>query len=266
MQNNNNNSNTDLDLNDPKVQEMMKKCMAFVMQNMNNGNMNNMNMNNMNMNNMNMMNMMNNMYNNNMNGMNFNNMNMNMMNMMMNNMYNNNNMFNNIATNFGNMNNPNINMNNNNMANSMNNLGQNNNNFNVQNNNNINNMAFSSGNVNTINNVNNNQEPKELLPRNDKVMKDNTLVSNNGNQPIVNIAFDASTGSKVIISAPKNTTIKDLIKQYIKKINISENHIGKDIIFLFNGEKMNPHSEKTLQDFPFFAVITVFDQNNVIGA
>ena len=151
----------------------------------------------------------------------------------------------------------------------MNNLNaqMNNNNFGVQNNNNNNNMSFSAGNVNTNNNGNNNkQQPKELIPRNDQILKDNTLASANNNQPIINVTFDTSTGLRVLITAPRNTTIKNLIIQFIKRINISESHIGKDIIFLFNGEKMNPHSEKTLQDFPFFAVITVFDQNNVIGA
>ena len=72
---------------------------------------------------------------------------------------------------------------------------------------------------------------------NDKLVKDNTLVSGNENQPKVNIAFDASTGSKVIISAPKNTTFKDLIKQFIKRINISEKYIGKILYFFLMGKK-----------------------------
>ena len=217
------------------------------------------------MNYMNMMNMMNMMNN----GMNFNNMNMNNMNYMnMMNMMNNmnmNNMYNNNGMNFGNMNNPNANMNNNNMPNSMNNIKiQNNNNFGVQNNNN--NMSFSAGNVNTNNNGNNNQQPKELIPRSDKVWKDSSLASANNDQPRINVTFDTSTGLKVIIFVTRNITIRELIKQFIKKIGISESHIGTNIIFLFNGEKMNPFSGDTLYSFPDVSVITVVDQNNVIGA
>jgi hypothetical protein len=52
---------------------------------------------------------------------------------------------------------------------------------------------------------------------------------------------------------------------YIDRIGISKSHIGKDIIFLFNGGKMDPFSEDNLRNFPDLSTITVFDQNNVIG-
>ena len=181
---------------------------------------------------MNMMNMMNNM-NNNMNNMN------NPMNNPINNSYNNN---------FFNNNNNMGNINNNNMAYSAGNVNINNNNNNSNNN----------------NNNNNQQEPIELIPRVDKVIRDKNMPINDSN--MVNISFDASTGLKVIITTPKNITIKELVKKYINKIGISETHIGKDIIFLFNGGKLEPYSEETINGFQDFSSITVFDQNNVIGA
>ena len=260
-------NNDELDMNDPMVQKIMQKCMNMLGQNMNMANMNmlmqNMNMNSMNpmaMNNMNFMNMMNNMNcMNNMNNMNgMNGMNMNMMNMMnMNGMNNMNNMWNNNGNNNG--------MNNiNNMPNSMNNLNNNmSNSFNIQNNNN--NMSYSSGNV-ISNNRNQNQQPQELIPRGDKVIRDTSMNINSNGQKMINVTFDASTGLRVIIAISKNTTVKQLVEKYIERIGIGKNHIGKDIIFLFNGGKMDPFSEDNLQNFPDLAIITVFDQNNVIGA
>ena len=61
-------------------------------------------------------------------------------------------------------------------------------------------------------------------------------------------------------------TIKELIKKYMNKIGLSENYIAKDIIFLFNGGKMDINSEETIKKYQDFFAITVFDQNNVIGA
>ena len=285
------NDNQNLDMNDPKVQQIMAMCINYFnnnnmnMNNMNNNmNMNNMN-NNMNMNNMNNINMNNiyNMYMNNMNNMNMNNMNnMNMNNMNMNgmNMNNMNFMNNNMNMNGMNMNNMNF-MNNNNMNNMlmqnffMNMMGNNNMNFGNMANNNFQNN-FNQGNVNLNNNYNpgsvnlnnnnsnNNQEPTPIIPRGIKVVQDNNNYQQN--PQMKNIAFDASSGLKVIITVPKETTYKELIKKYVNKIGISESFIGKEIIFLFNGEKMNTDSDDLIINFPNLAVITVVDQNNIIGA
>ena len=182
------------------------------------------------MNNMNRMNMMGNM--NNMNNMNFGNMN-----------------------NFGFMNN--------NMQNSMQNL---NSNINMNNsNNNINNQpptSLSTGNINLNNN--NNQRPKEVLPRGNQFIKDNTHFP--ADVEIKNVRFEASTGSSAVIKAPKNTSIKEIVKLYVKRLGLSEDVIGKDLVFLFCGEKLDTDSEEAISKFPDMASITVFDQNNVIGA
>jgi hypothetical protein len=151
-----------------------------------------------------------------------------------------------------NMNNMNNSMNNvnSNMTNSFGNMGQNS-------------MSYSAGNVPP---TNNNNQPPELIPRGDKTLTDNTLASMAGGQKVLNINFKASTGLNVVICAPVSTKKKDLLKQYVHRIGIGESHIGKSIIFLFNGEKMDTNSDETLHNFPDFATVTVFDQNNVIGA
>ena len=86
------------------------------------------------------------------------------------------------------------------------------------------------------------------------------------NLNLKNISFDASTGLKVILKVPNDTTIKELLKKYVEKIGLSEKVIGTDLIFLFNGGRMDTNSEDSIQKFQDFSSITVFDQNNVIGA
>ena len=62
-------------------------------------------------------------------------------------------------------------------------------------------------------------------------------------------------------------TIKNLIKRYINKINISENLLGNGIYFFSNSKQIEPNSEKTLEHFPDYFSILVLDKNNdEIGA
>ena len=148
-------------------------------------------------------------------------------------------------------------------------------------NNGMNGMAMSAGNIisqhayanssnsnSTTSTANNNpvshsQELKSVLPRNFQE-SENLGFSHNSN--IKNIKFDASTGIKVLIKADKNITVENLLKEFVHKLGLSENVIGTDLIFLFNGGKLDAHSQETISKFPDISTITVFDQNNVIGA
>ena len=262
-------SDNDLDMNDPKVQQIMKKCMEMLMNNqggmnnMNNGNMNNMyNMNNMN--NMNNMGFMNNGINM---GMQYNNMNFmgGMNQFQMNNMNNPMNMY-------QMFNNYNANNMNNNMPNSMNNMNNQMAN-NMANNpptipttsNSTSNMQI---NQNTQNNTNpqNNDEHKGLLPRGNQVVGDKIL------QPvgdIINVNIDASTGTKTIINISQESPVIDLLKKYCERNNLGESHIGKSLAFLFNGRKINEDDyNKTIKKLGIvnMSTVTVYDQGNVIGA
>ena len=148
-------------------------------------------------------------------------------------------------------------------------------------NNGMNGMAMSAGNIisqhayanssnsnSTTSTANNNpvshsQELKSVLPRNFQE-SENLGFSHNSN--IKNIKFDASTGINVLIKADKNITVENLLKEFVHKLGLSENVIGTDLIFLFNGGKLDAHSQETISKFPDISTITVFDQNNVIGA
>ena len=106
-------------------------------------------------------------------------------------------------------------------------------------------------------------EIKELLPRNN-----NTDVYNMGNgQNIINVTLNASTGNKTVINASANTTIEELLIMYTKKIGLSPEVIGKQIMFLYNGAQLEPNSKSTIGSmFRNQAVITVYDLGGIIGA
>ena len=147
--------------------------------------------------------------------------------------------------NFGNMNN-----------------SQSNQNMNKINNNSNNSMSNTSNNI--TDSSSDSREPKETLPRKNETIIDGGVFSKNA--AIKNISFDASSGLKVILKVSKETTYKDLMRKYVQKIGLSEDVINRDIIFLFNGGKMDPNSPEDIGKLPDFASITVIDQNNIIGA
>lgn len=116
--------------------------------------------------------------------------------------------------------------------------------------------------TNNQNNGNNANEMKSVLPREIKNERMNFFPDEN----MKNIKFDASTGIKVIVNVSKYATIEQAIKEFVKKLGLGENVIDNDLIFLLNGSKMDAHSQDPVITLPDFASITVFDQNNVIGA
>ena len=84
---------------------------------------------------------------------------------------------------------------------------------------------------------------------------------------MINIHLHASSGLKVIMTVPDDITFKELFRLYVRKIGIGENLLGKEIIFLFNAETINVNDEtKITSKLSNLGVITVVDQNNVIGA
>ena len=210
-----------------------------------------------------------------------NNMNNNMNNMYNNNMNYNNNMYN-VNNNMNNMNN--------NMSNSTNNIN-NNMNFNI-NNMNVNNIQ----NPNNIGGINNNnpndnqndiyvhsssgsEEPKQILPRTEKTLylKPNELKMNpnpNFNQfagldnGIINVNLRTTSGFSVIINAPKSMSFEDLFINFANKAGVPPSTIGKELIFLYNAQKMDTKSKLPLSSLfkTTNAKITIVDVQGIIGA
>jgi hypothetical protein len=104
---------------------------------------------------------------------------------------------------------------------------------------------------------------KAILPRNivsiDAPHKDQ-------NTEIRNLKFDASTGIRIVIKVPIYTTVEKALEEFVKRIGLNKDVIGKDLIFLFNGSQMDIHSQELVENYQDFCSITVFDKNNVIGA
>ena len=104
---------------------------------------------------------------------------------------------------------------------------------------------------------------KAILPRNivsiDAPHKDQ-------NTEMRNLKFDASTGIRIVIKVPIYTTVEKALEEFVKRIGLNKDVIGKDLIFLFNGSQMDIHSQELVENYQDFCSITVFDKNNVIGA
>ena len=85
---------------------------------------------------------------------------------------------------------------------------------------------------------------------------------------VINLNFTANTGLKVVMPIGLNNTLQDTLIKYCQKIGVPPSLIGTKLVFLFNAEKLDPLSKKTIGqiDFKNGTRITVFDQYNVIGA
>ena len=62
-------------------------------------------------------------------------------------------------------------------------------------------------------------------------------------------------------------TIKELVLKYAQRVGIPQDVLGKKVIFLFNGGKMEVNSlEKLNKCFKNGAVVTIIGQGEIIGA
>ena len=63
-----------------------------------------------------------------------------------------------------------------------------------------------------------------------------------------------------------STTIEDMVKEYAKKIDLPEDYLGKEVMFLYTGTKLDFKSKQTIGSmFSNNATISVFDIGNIIG-
>ena len=166
-----------------------------------------------------------------------------------------------------NMNNMGINMNNNNINNNQNMNINNNNSFN-----NNQNSALKQFNIPSVNNINymegriDGGVPKDLIPRSNKTLKADNYKNFNSNEKI-NIIIQASSGMHVILPSPKYITIAELFQNYLKKINLPETVLNKDITFIFEANVLNPFDQTLIgTKFRDNSLILVIDVQNIISA
>ena len=86
---------------------------------------------------------------------------------------------------------------------------------------------------------------------------------------IRNIKFSDNSGHNVMISINKNRPLKDLFKEYAKRVGFPEFLLGKEIVFIFNGLIIDVNDEKNTINslFPKDLITnTVICQKDIIGA
>ena len=123
----------------------------------------------------------------------------------------------------------------------------------------INNMSMPINNMNMpINNMNMpiNNNNMNMPTNNIDIMSNNTL----------SILFLVSTGFKTKMAIEKTRTIEDMLKEYVKKIDLSEDTIEKDLIFIHNGERLDSKSKTKVgsQIIENDPLISVFDLKDII--
>ena len=81
---------------------------------------------------------------------------------------------------------------------------------------------------------------------------------------IRNIKFSDNSGHNVMISINKNRPLKDLFKEYAKRVGFPEFLLGKEIVFIFNGLRIDVNDEKNTINslFPkdLITIIVIFIQ------
>ena len=117
------------------------------------------------------------------------------------------------------------------------------------------------------------QAAKRQIPRNvfNQIKDDNKIYDANSEDKSsekINIIFQLTSGNKIIISAAENMSLKNLFKEFIRKIGFDEKILQKDIYFLYKGERMNINEERDLRKMDLYdnAIILVMDVQGIIGA
>ena len=87
---------------------------------------------------------------------------------------------------------------------------------------------------------------------------------------MIDIEFLTASGNKTNIKSSKLISVSELMKLYINIMELEENMIDKNILFIFNGLKLEFKSKKTLNslltDEAQKIKIIVIDPKNIIGS
>ena len=91
--------------------------------------------------------------------------------------------------------------------------------------------------------------------------------------PRINVIFEISTGIKLNLPAPPTETVNGLLLKFCQKAGISPNLLIKDLVLIYNANKVEVTNQNTIQNFfkqncglNDQARIVVIDAHNIIGA
>ena len=85
----------------------------------------------------------------------------------------------------------------------------------------------------------------------------------------IKFIFISPSGCRIMISINKNRPLKDLFKEFAKKVGIPEFNLGVNIFFIFDALYLDVNDEKNTINNIFpkdLITITVIDSKEVIGA
>ena len=84
----------------------------------------------------------------------------------------------------------------------------------------------------------------------------------------INIFFQNSSGVKVNVLTPVNSTIGDLLDNYVIKIGLGKDVVDTGIYFLFSGAKLRKNDRMNIieKGITNGSIIMVIDRNAVLGA
>lgn len=110
--------------------------------------------------------------------------------------------------------------------------------------------------------------PKKIFKQ-IKKSNENIPIKKNNNPNIINVCFEISSGQKFSEKASKSMKFKDLCINFITRLGFKKDIIeSKDIIFIFNGTKVDINQNKTLRETGIEnnSKILVLDIKGLIGA
>ena len=127
-------------------------------------------------------------------------------------------------------------------------------------------MTPSFNNINHFGNKTEGGVPKELIPRGN-VFKKADYYKGLKYSDKINIVIQASSGMSVSLPSPPNISIAQLIQNYLKKINLPQDVLNKDITFIFEANVLNPFDLNPIfTKFKDNSLILVIDTQNIISA
>jgi len=114
-----------------------------------------------------------------------------------------------------------------------------------------------------------NKDDIYVFDQNDKIKQENISKMLSHKNEIIVITFNVSTGNKVQISFRYYTKISTVLESFCNKIGFQKYIIEKDIMFLYNGEKLTIGDNRTIGEISGgkdSILISVYDLEGVIGA
>ena len=84
----------------------------------------------------------------------------------------------------------------------------------------------------------------------------------------INLFFETPAGHKVNMLVPVDAKMKDILVQYVLKLNLGPNVIDNSIYFLYGGKKIKKNENRTVRDMNILngAIVIVIDKKGVMGA